>query len=261
MVGISGFLFVVVFLFLVVLLLVVLWLVYSLKTLRNVIVDYRTIRQECLNDNLKLQEALKSKELLLDEINHRIKNVFQLMIAAVKLQKETEAIDFKQFVEIAEDRLSNIAISYEMLYPKNYEPTISLRYYLDGLTARLTYFHSNDNQEIKRIILVDDHMLNRDFVSGIGLIVNELITNSVKYGFKNKDEGLITLKVTISEFGVFSMTYSDNGDFDGSNDIFMNLAGDGGLSIIQIMSQQLGGGFDILIDKGLKFQFSFNVNE
>lgn len=104
---------------------------------------------------------------------------------------------------------------------------------------------------------IDDIILSVDVVSPLGIIINELISNSMKYAFTGMDDGIITVKAHIIENHV-SLTYEDNGPGIPESITFENSTGFG-MTLISMLVKQIYGSIAIERDKGTRFVIKFDV--
>jgi len=165
----------------------------------------------------QLNGALKEKELLLQEVHHRVKNNLQIILSMIRLQSDlTPFREVKDSFHILENRINAIAKTYSVLLSKDSFDTIDMKEYIDELINDLVEVMGKDKINFKKHIQMKLPIKKAVY---IGLILNELITNSFKYAFKD-DKGEIEIKLyksddenilEISDSGVgFDMDKKDN---------------------------------------------------
>ena len=222
------------------------------------------------DSELKLKESLLEKEILLKEIHHRVKNNLQIILSMLNLQ--TSYIREKKTVNILKssyNRIRSMALIHEMLYPAVEVSNINFSEYIRKLMKNLiVYFPEAKKGKIDLDLKIENSLLNFDNAVPCGLIINELVTNSLKHAFpkKNVFEGKkkkISIKFTAKDFkngsdDVMTLLVSDNviGIPKGINckntDSF-------GLQLVNILIEQLNGSIEIdrKVKKGTKYKIVF----
>lgn len=155
--------------------------------------------------------SLREKEQLLKEIHHRVKNNLQIIYSLLNLQ--SSLITDETHLEAMRDsrnRIKSMALVHEMLYSSSDLSSINLDAYIRSLIQHLSFTYSNPRQDIQYDVQIDKKIsLEIDRMIPLGLLVNEMISNSLKYAFPERD-GNITIKLqTEGEYYIFSV--SDNG--------------------------------------------------
>ena len=145
------------------------------------------------NAETEIKNSLNEKEVLLREINHRVKNNLQIIASLLHLQ--ADSIDDKRIADIlkeSETRVKSMAIVHEKLYQSPNFNDINFKQYLEKLVYDILYTYGIKIGPIKVQMEIEDINLNIDTAIPLGLIINELITNTIKYAFP-KSEGTITI--------------------------------------------------------------------
>ena len=166
-----------------------------------------TTRKQVQN---KLKAALKEKEILLKEIHHRVKNNLQIISSLLRLQ--SRYIKDKQALEIFQDsqiRVRAMALIHENLYKTNDLAKIEFSEYIRKLKHNLIRCYQINNININTNI--EKIFLKIDTAIPCALIINELVSNSIKHAFKNSDEGEIYVEFLTLQQGKYSLSVSDNG--------------------------------------------------
>jgi len=161
----------------------------------------------------QIRLALREKEILLREIHHRVKNNMQIISTLLKLQSrnaEDEAV--KALFRESQNRILSMAMIHEKLYQSEGIHRINLRSYIDDLTQEVLLSFGQD--EAERVILrkdIDDLAFGMDAAIPCGLIIIELLSNSLKYAFPDGRKGEISIVLCEDEGGLFRLTAGDNG--------------------------------------------------
>ncbi len=151
----------------------------------------RDIRQRKeLEDELR--RSLEEKKVLLKEIHHRVKNNLQIISSLLSLQSMTENMKNGTFKE-TQDRIRSMALIHEQLYQSEDLARINFRKYLEKLIKNLLHSYSA-GKSINIKLDVEDLYLDIDTTIPLGLIINELVTNVLKYAFNGRNQGTIYIK-------------------------------------------------------------------
>jgi PAS domain S-box-containing protein len=147
----------------------------------------------------RIQASLREKEILLKEIHHRVKNNMQIISSLLNLQAEyvvdNQAKDL--FIE-SRNRIASMALVHEELYRSKDMSRVELRDYVEKLLPRLLYSYGGE-REIQQAIEVDEARVTIRQAIPLGLIINELVTNSLKHAFMNREHGVIGVSIRQSD--------------------------------------------------------------
>ncbi|UQB68846.1 sensor histidine kinase [Epilithonimonas zeae] len=194
-------------------------------------------KQEISDNNLALKNNLEQKQFLVQELNHRVKNNLAVILSLIDFQKDqADSSEYKNRFEDLHQRIKTIMIVHELYsYSVNHNDNALIE--VESYTNRIFETHQNSSQRvIDYKIDIENSTLKVDKALPFGLILNELITNSIKHA---KTESLILdLKLNLIDDKI-ELSYSDNGtnfDFENKKDSL-------GLLIIEGMVKQLKGNY------------------
>ncbi len=186
-------------------------------------VDGRIVRLEIATDvteyklaQNKIKASLREKEVLLKEIHHRAKNNMQVISSLLNLQ--SDQVKDKKYAQLFHDsrnRIQSMALVHEKLYQSNDLTNINFDHYTQSLINGLIMFYGDQHANISSKVNVDNINLSIDTAIPCGLIINELVSNSLKYAFPDDREGVI--KVSLNKTDVkdtdsdYILTVKDNG--------------------------------------------------
>jgi len=199
----------------------------------------------------KLNNAVKEKETLLKEVHHRVKNNLQIITSLLRLHAEKENnINFSELVAESQNRISSMALIHEMLYANSNFSNINLAKYATSIFDQLKSTYHKPFVKLD-LSIPNDFSFEMDKMIPIGLILNELISNSFKYAF-TKDKGKINIT-----FKKNTLTISDNGqglpkNFDPNDKESF------GIQLIQLLADQIDAKLSIERKAGSSFSFHFN---
>lgn len=191
----------------------------------------------------KKAEALlisnEEKDILLKEIHHRVKNNLQVITSLLSLQSSLfdEEKQRNLFVD-SQYRINSMAIVHEMLYQSEDLSKLDYRGYLEELSQFLIRSMKGAKNNIDLRIDVPELILGIDTAIPLGLLINEILTNSLKYGIKGTDSGVITIRITTSNAKLFILEIGDDGP--GFVETTYN-SKSLGMSLIRNLTRQLEG--------------------
>ena len=205
----------------------------------------------------KAENLNKEKELLLKETHHRIKNNMNIIYSLLTLQANAhEEINSAAVLNDAAIRVQSMAVLYDKLYRTQSYDMLNIKLFLPPLIDEIiTVFHTK--VLIQTDIHIDDFTLKAEILSPLGIIINELITNSMKYAFKGIDSGIISVSACKKGNSV-TIVYGDNGIGLPESITFETSSGFG-MQLIEMLVQQLHGSLTIDRNKGTKFTITLMV--
>ena len=161
--------------------------------------------------NDEVAKALKEKELLLKEIHHRVKNNLQVISSLLSLQSDFIEDDSAQrAIKEGRDRVKSMALIHQSLYQENDLTGIHMESYLSKLSKSIFNSYNTDPKLITLDMDIDSMRLDVDTVIPIGLIINELVTNALKYAFPAGQQGELKISLKEKEAGI-ELKVEDNG--------------------------------------------------
>ena len=199
-----------------------------------------------------IKKSLDEKEVLLREIHHRVKNNLQIIASLLNLQECNENQSADIVLKESMGRVKAMATIHEKLYGSPSLSEINFRDFTEKLVYDILY--SYGKKMIQTNLLIDDINLNIDTAMPLGLIINELVTNSVKYAFPNS-EGIITIKLN-SYHDHMELTIADNG-VGLPEDFNMEHIDSLGLELVKNLVEQLEGNLKISTACGTEFKITF----
>lgn len=146
-----------------------------------------------------LQESLEEKEVLLKEIHHRVKNNLQVVSSILYMQSEmiADPTAYAYFKD-CETRVHSMALVHEQLYQSSSLSRIAMKTYVAELTSNLISAMKSKNATIQIVESIEEIHLDLDHAIPIGLIINELVSNALKYAYP-KETGVIEVEMRIVE--------------------------------------------------------------
>ncbi|MGB8316906.1 MAG: histidine kinase dimerization/phosphoacceptor domain -containing protein [Ignavibacteriaceae bacterium] len=205
----------------------------------------------------QINNSLKEKVVLLREIHHRVKNNLQVISSLLNLQ--SGYISDKKSLEVfreSQNRVRSMALVHEKLYRSKSLNKIDFSDYINSLAKDLFNSYSIENKRINFISDFDGTFLEIDTGILCGLIVNELISNSLKHAFPNGRKGEIYISIHINSENKYGLTFKDNGigfpdkiDFRNTDSL--------GLQLVTSLTSQLGGEIELKRNGFTEFEITF----
>ncbi|MBI1910516.1 MAG: PAS domain S-box protein [Deltaproteobacteria bacterium] len=206
---------------------------------------------ERLNSEEQIKKSLKEKEALLSEIHHRVKNNLQIISSLLRIQSRyiKDSRDREIFNE-SENRIKSMAVIHEELYRSKDFSEIDISDYISHLMENLFHSYGVDTAIIKLKLDIEPVNLSLDTAIPCGLIINELVSNALKYAFPDNKKGEVAISLKKSDGGI-RLEVTDNGI--GMPDGFdIAKAETLGLQLVNSLLSQLHGYMDIITLNGTR---------
>ena len=203
-----------------------------------------------------IKSSLNEKNILLKEIHHRVKNNMQIISSLLNLQtkytNDDEAVDI---LKESQNRVRSMAIIHEKLYQSKDLSHINFVDYIQRLVSNLFFSYNAEKTNIKPVFDVEDLSLNIDTAVPCGLIISELVSNSLKYAFPTDMNGeiLVSLKFIDNQY---QLIIRDNG-IGMPAEIDVNNLETLGLLLVMNLTEQLDGEITINRENGTEFIIRF----
>lgn len=228
-----------------------------LTTCASIIEAYRIDQRRKLAEK-QIEVSLKEKETLLKEIHHRVKNNMQIVSSLLEYQ--TQYIKDKNVIDIfteSQNRIASMSLVHEKLYQSNDLAKIDFNEYINDLASNLFQSYVDKSRRITLDMNIETIQMDIDFAIPCGLIINELVTNSLKYAFPEDREGKIRIILRKTDEEMFELVIGDNG-IGLPKDLDFRKTGSLGLHLVTILAEnQLHGEININKNTGTEFQIKF----
>jgi PAS domain S-box-containing protein len=222
------------------------------------VVEYiRNITERKQNEKV-IKDSLREKEILLKEVHHRVKNNMQVISSLLNLQiMKSKDGQVKKALMDCEGRISSMASAHEMLYMSNSLCFIDCEKYISKLSGNIMHSYQTDMRRVKLKVYAKDVTLGIHQASTLGLIINELLSNALKYGFPQNMHGKIMIRLKMTEQDMIEFVFQDNGvgiletiNWRNTESLGLNL-------IVQLAEKQLGGIISLDQKEGTCFTIRF----
>ncbi len=223
------------------------------RSLKRQIEKRKQAEHELSQSMAAIKKQSEERKLLLQEIHHRVKNNLQIISSMLKLQaanceENNIPFDFNRTI----DRINAISLIHEMIYKSENISVQNIEDYLTSLINEIIGSHSD--KQITTNISSKAVQLNLKTFVPIAIIVNELVLNSIKHGFKQRSSGSIDLKLS-SQGDDLKIHYKDDGAWQSSSVVSNGF----GTSLIDIFTEQLEGSYTLENNNGTSYMFNLKI--
>ena len=207
---------------------------------------------------IQVRESLREKEVLLQEIHHRVKNNLQVISSLLDLQSQhiEEPATLELFRESC-NRIRAMALVHETLYKFKDFAKIKFAEYIENLTSYLFAAYIKNVENINLELDIDEVTLKLDTAIPCGLIINELVSNALKYAFPNKSHGTIYITLHFDGDAHYTLTVRDDGIGLPPNLEIKNV-NSLGLKLVEVLAKQLEGTLQVNSRFGTEFSLRFS---
>jgi PAS domain S-box-containing protein len=220
------------------------------------VIYFRDITQDRHSEDI-LKASVREKEVLLQEIHHRVKNNLQVISGLLDLQSYHITDDsVKEVYKESRNRVITMALIHEELYQSRNLAQVDYGTYISNLVNNLFKSYAVDLEKVKLNIQAENVLMVVDTGIPCGLIINELITNAFKHAFPDGREGEVTIIFSQADEGRFHLEVNDDG-VGIPEDIDIRKTQSLGLQLVMMLVEQLSGEMRINSDKGTSFVIEF----
>jgi two-component sensor histidine kinase len=215
------------------------------------------LRKQVKSKTNELSVALEEKEILMQEIHHRVKNNLAKIVALLDLQiSVADHPAVEKSLSNSKSRINSMTLIHEKLYQTQKYQTVRLDHYLKDLVTTIHQTYNNESQNVRLEFDLDEVSFSVDKTVVCGLLVNELVVNAFKYAFANNDEGVLSISLK-KDGNNIQLKISDDGP--GLPGEFGKIQGEGlGTILIQNFADQLEADMQVHSDdNGTSFSFTF----
>jgi len=225
-------------------------LVESNKVLIDEIEERRRIEE-------RLKTSLHEKEILLKEIHHRVKNNLQVISSLLFLQsKKVDDAKVMASLQESQNRVRTMALIHEKLYQSGDFTAIDFGKYLEEIVRFLQTTYRDQSKHIEFQIDADHLELGLDYAIPCGLMVNELVSNSLKHAFNGRENGTVQIQMHSRESGTIELIVEDNG-VGMPQDLDIRETRSLGMQLIHNLVTQIDGNLSVENKDGTQFKILF----
>jgi two-component sensor histidine kinase len=237
-----------------VLLSLVVFIVYKMQLLKS------KANARLREQNEWISKAVEEKTVLLGEIHHRVKNNLQIISSLFKLQ--SRYIDDPLALEAITDgrnRIQSMALLHQFLYEGNEYDKVDIQLYCTQLITNIFETYSGNKNKIEYSFDVEKFKLDVDMITPIGLIINELVSNSLKHAFIGRNDGHILIELKSNADNQLKLSVRDDGI--GYDPDITNKGRSFGMKLIESLCEKLEAKKRIIIDSGVCTEISIPLEK
>lgn len=218
------------------------------------------LNRELRAKQVLVQEDLELKKSLLKEIHHRVKNNLQIISSMLSIQNQyIDDEHLKEIITECRNRISSMSLIHESLYRREDMSNALFSNYIKSLIPQLLETYHIEESKIKLEMELEDVQLSLDDSIPAGLIINEIVSNSLKHAFPDDKNGVIFLKFSAIKEKL-QLIITDNG-IGIPKDVDKEDAESFGLLLINLLASQLGASIQIDTHKGTKYTLEWESKE
>lgn len=216
---------------------------------------------ESKKDKQRIERSLGEKEVLLREIHHRVKNNMQVISSLLTLQsKDIEEERVLNIFKESRRRIKTMAMVHEKLYGSEDLSKVDFSKYISSLTQYLFQSFGIDPEKIILKKDMEEIFFDINTAIPLGLLVNELISNSLKHGFPENREGEVRISMARTDKNKIKLEVSDNG-VGVKNELMLNKPSSFGLQLVKMLTEQLHGDMKVEMNEKTSFIITFKELE
>ncbi|MCK9150609.1 PAS domain S-box protein [Methanobacterium alcaliphilum] len=204
---------------------------------------------------IQMKKSLNEKETLLREIHHRVNNNLQVISSLLNLQAYSEEKKSRDTLLVTQSRIKSMAMIHEKLYKSPDLTHINMKKYIETFISDLFYLYQTDRDIIQLNMDIEDIEMGIETAIPLGLIINEVIVNTLKHAFPDEISGNIEISFK-SQGEYFLLTMEDDG-IGLPDNITLQSAQTLGLQLVNNLITQLDADLEIIRSKGTKFKITF----
>jgi PAS domain S-box-containing protein len=206
----------------------------------------------------QIEEALREKEVLLREVYHRVKNNMQIISSLMKLQSRyVKEEQYREIFKESQNRIKSMSLVHERLYQSKDLSQIDFKEYIKDIARGLFQSYGASKGNISLIMDINNISFNINSAIPCGLIINELITNSLKHAFSDGREGEIKIAIHSANGNSIELVVGDNGVGIPENIDFKRTKSLGLHLVTMLAENQLHGEINLDRSKGTEFRIKF----
>jgi len=229
---------------------------FANPSVNALVANFRDVTERIVSED-RLKRSLQEKEILLKEVHHRVKNNMQVISSLLNLQSASlrDKASLPMFRE-SQNRVKSMALVHEILYQSRDIVSVNFSVYVKQLVASLQKSFLTGTGTVSITVKVTNIVLDIDAAIPCGLIINELVSNALKYAFPKKRSGEIVIEVKKKNNAMIRLSVRDNG-------IGMlkqkTRTASLGLKLVHALADQLKGSVTISAQRGTAFIIEFPI--
>jgi two-component sensor histidine kinase len=207
-----------------------------------------------------LQQTLREKDVLIKEIHHRVKNNLQIILSLIHLQlRNITSAEARESLLTLQNRIRTMALVHEKFYRTENMASINIAEYLERLAIHLFTVYRVAQKKIKLLTDLESFQVNINVAIPVGLIVNELVTNSIKHAFPDSNKGCVSISLKSQDDETCLLKVEDDGQ-GLSESVNWQQPSTLGLEIVRLLADQIDARIQLNPGPGTRFELNFKKN-
>lgn len=230
---------------------------YTFMMVTLLLVMLFSFKKNVQNYQKELTQNLHEKDILIKEVHHRVKNNLQIIASMISLQLDNaRSEETKSVITDIKARVISMSIIHNKLYEATGFHMVELKDYIEVLSDLLAEMYSNKEIEIEKKITIEPMVVGLEHSIPLGLMVTELVANSMKHGFIPGKKALLEITGERLEDHLFSLKIKDNGNGIRNHE---TLQGNMGFMLLSILARQIQGKVERYNEQGLVTNITFKL--
>lgn len=231
-----------------------------LKTRAGLLLQTRMYSLQLEQKNRQLEKSHEEKQILMQEIHHRVKNNLAIISGLLEMQAvEADQQELKEILSKSRMRIFSIAKVHELIYRQNTLNQIDFSVYIRELTGAVNTLYRNPKLPVDFDLILSPVTLNINQAIPCGMILNELLTNVMKHALRNRDGGIISIRMSEEQEIVRIYILNEGIELQQTMDFLEQKTL--GSTIIALLIRQLGAGFTYSTDSDGQFEIAFRKSK
>ena len=227
------------------------------SSVNALVANFRNVTDRISSDE-RLRRSLQEKEILLKEVHHRVKNNMQVISSLLNLQSASQKDErtLSMFRE-SQNRVKSMALVHEILYQSQDIASVNFSLYVKQMTASLQRSFGARARDVTVKVKIPNIVLDIDEAIPCGLIVNELVSNSIKYAFTKRPDGQIVIELKKKKHSLVLIVRDNGVGLPAKAEQSRSL----GLTLVRALSEQLKGELTVTVKGGTAFTVEFPIHQ
>lgn len=232
----------------------------AIEAIARDVTDRKLLEERLDRRSLEIRRSLVEKTALLKEVHHRVKNNLQVICSLLSMQISCADENASSPLNDAHSRVLSMSLIHELIYQSDTLADLNFGAYIEVLSSQLFNAYCVNPSRIHLELHVEPVSLNLDQSIPCGLVVNELLSNSLKHAFKDGREGIIRISLAQTGSGDVSLSVADNG-IGLPKDFRMAQSSTLGHQVVSTLIRQLGATLEVNGENGASFTFTWKLPE
>ncbi|MBI9108711.1 MAG: sensor histidine kinase [Spirochaetales bacterium] len=209
----------------------------------------------------ELESSLREKEILIQEVHHRVKNNLSIILSILSLQsRNVDDAKRKDLIQSIENRISTMALVHDQLYTNRDLKSIDIADFIRQLTDELHMNIYNEEKPVRIVLEIKPARFNLNLLFPLGMMINEIVSNSFKHAFDNTADPEIRISLSSDKRNYYILSIKDNGE-GFSNESDFKDAESSGFIVINALAKQIEAELSVNMENGTEFRLGLKTRK